>query len=100
MGTSFGYDPGTVDVSLRMGEMSLFPQIRKTTRDTLLIADGYGCRKQIRDGTGRTARHTAVLLKLALDAKERFGEQSVGTQRENKRLHKRLARLKKSYFKH
>lgn len=100
MGTSFGYHPETVDVSLKMGEMSLFPQIRKTSRDTLLIADGYGCRKQIRDGTGRTARHTAVLLKLALDAKERFGAASEGTRKENKRLNKRLARLKKSYFKH
>jgi Fe-S oxidoreductase len=100
MGTSFGYDPETVDVSLRMGEMSLFPQIRKTSRDTLLIADGYGCRKQIRDGTGRTARHTAVLLKLALDAKERFGAAYEGTRKPNRRLEKRLTRLKKSYFKY
>ncbi|MBX2805364.1 MAG: FAD-binding oxidoreductase [Hyphomicrobiales bacterium] len=100
MGTSFGYDPETVDASLKMGEMSLFPQIRKTSRDTLLIADGYGCRKQIRDGTGRTARHTAVLLKLALDAKERFGPADGATIKVNRRLEKRLAHLTKSYFKH
>lgn len=66
MGTSFGYMPGMVSQSLQMGEQALFPQIRRTGQDTLLLADGFACRKQIQDGTGRGARHIAVLLKLAL----------------------------------
>jgi hypothetical protein len=81
-----------------MGELSLFPQIRRATRDTLLIADGFACRKQISDGTGRTARHTAVLLKLALDAKEKFGAQDDQDFRMNKRLSRRLNRLRRHYF--
>jgi FAD/FMN-containing dehydrogenase/Fe-S oxidoreductase len=99
MGVSFGYKPETVEASLQMGELSLFPQIRRSTRDTLLIADGYGCRKQISDGTGRTARHTAVLLKLALDAKQKFGPAQGSGEPENSRLSRRLKRMKKHYFK-
>lgn len=99
MGGAFGYHPETVEASLRMGEMSLFPQIRQTSRDTLLIADGYGCRKQINDGTGRTARHTAVLLKLALDAGDRLGATSDAKTGSEKQVSRRLKRLKKSYFK-
>jgi hypothetical protein len=76
-----------------MGEQGLFPQIRRTERDTLLLADGFACRKQIQDGTGRGARHTAVLLKLALllGQKARDSEtESVSTRR--------LVRWRRSYF--
>jgi len=98
MGTSFGYRPETVETSFRMGELSLFPQIRRAARDTLIISDGFACRRQISDGTGRTARHTAVLLKLALAAKERFGAQKDDAFRKDSRLGKRLTRLQRHYF--
>ncbi len=98
MGTTFGYRPEMVATSLRMGEQSLFPQIRRASRDTLLVADGFACRKQINDGTGRTARHTAVLLKLALAAKEKFGDAADGDFRPDNRLSKRLSRLRRHYF--
>jgi Fe-S oxidoreductase len=98
MGTSFGYRPDAVSTSLRMGELSLFPQIRRASPDTLLIADGFACRKQISDGTGRTARHTAVLLKLALAAREKFGHDSDAGPTRDKRLTKRLSRLRGHYF--
>jgi len=99
MGTCFGYRPEAVASSLRMGELSLFPQIRRTGRDTLLIADGFACRRQISDGTGRTARHTAVLLKLALAAKEKFGDADEAGGKKSAKLAKRLSRLRRSYFK-
>ncbi len=99
MGTCFGYRPEAVAPSLRMGELSLFPQIRRTGRDTLLIADGFACRRQISDGTGRTARHTAVLLKLALAAKEKFGDEDDASGKKSAKLAKRLSRLRRSYFK-
>jgi FAD/FMN-containing dehydrogenase/Fe-S oxidoreductase len=98
MGTAFGYRPETVGVSLRMAELSLFPQIRRASPDTLLIADGFACRKQIADGTGRTARHTAVLLKLALAAQEKFGEAAAGSRRSDRRLTRRFARMRRYYF--
>jgi Fe-S oxidoreductase len=99
MGTSFGYRPETVVTSLQMGELSLFPQIRRASPDTLIVADGFSCRKQIGDGTGRTARHTAVLLKLALVAQEKFGARRTGGDtREERRLMKRLTRMRRHYF--
>lgn len=96
MGTTFGYDPETVAASLQIGEASLFPQIRKTGRNTLIIADGFGCRTQIHHGTGRTARHTAVLLKLALAAKVQLGET---VAEKDSATAKRLAHLCRQYFK-
>jgi FAD/FMN-containing dehydrogenase/Fe-S oxidoreductase len=93
MGVGFGYRPETVGASLGMGEQGLFPQIRRTGRDTLLVADGFACRKQIQDGTGRSARHTAVLLKLALLA----GESAGGVAAETGAA-RRLARWRRSYF--
>jgi len=61
-----GMTPDTLDASLAMAEQALFPAIRKAGRDALVSATGYSCRKQIQDGLGRTARHPAMLLDLAL----------------------------------
>lgn len=98
MGTSFGYKRDTVAASLRMGELSLFPQIRRTGADTLLVADGFACRRQIMDGTGRSARHTAVLLKLALAAKEKFGAVDAADLEKDAKMARRLSRLRRAYF--
>src|SRR5262249_14165408 len=49
MAGSFGYDAGTIDVSLAMGELSLLPAVRKAAPDTLIVADGTSCRHQIHD---------------------------------------------------
>lgn len=62
----FAYRPDTLRTSLTMAEQALFPAIRKTDVDTLIVADGFSCRQQINSGAGRTALHTAVVLKLAL----------------------------------
>lgn len=62
MAGAFGYAADTYDVSMAMGELSLLPAVRKASADTLLVADGFSCRHQIRDGTGRDAVHVAELL--------------------------------------
>ncbi len=66
MAGSFGYEAEHYDVSMKMGELALFPQIRNSSRETLLVADGTSCRHQIADGTGRRAVHVARLLAEAL----------------------------------
>jgi FAD/FMN-containing dehydrogenase/Fe-S oxidoreductase len=71
MAGSFGYDAETVDVSLAMGELSLFPAVRGAAPDALIVADGTSCRHQIRDGAGREAQHVARVLKASLDAAQR-----------------------------
>jgi FAD/FMN-containing dehydrogenase/Fe-S oxidoreductase len=62
MAGAFGYDAGTIDVSLAMGELSLMPAVRDAEPDTLIVADGTSCRHQIADGAGRRARHVAEVI--------------------------------------
>ena len=50
MAGAFGYDAETIDVSLKMGELSLLPAVRKAPADALIVADGTSCRHQIHDG--------------------------------------------------
>ncbi len=68
MAGSFGYDAKTIDVSLKMGEASLLPAVRKAPDDALIVADGTSCRHQIHDGSGRDATHVARVLAMSLDA--------------------------------
>ena len=66
MAGAFGYGADTIDVSLKMAELSLLPAVRKAEPDTLIIADGTSCRHQIKDGTGRDALHVARVLAMSL----------------------------------
>ena len=70
MAGSFGYEAEHLEVSLRMAELALLPQIRQAEPDTWIVADGTSCRRQILDGTGREAIHPAVALARALSAAE------------------------------
>ena len=67
MAGSFGYGAGEqYEVSMRIGEHILLPEVRSADPDTLLVADGFSCRTQITAGTGRRALHTAEVLALGL----------------------------------
>ena len=66
MAGAFGYQAEHYDVSMAMAELDLLPAVRVTDETTEIVASGTSCRAQIRDGTGRTALHPAVLLQRAL----------------------------------
>ena len=66
MAGSFGYEKEHYDVSMQIGELKLFPAVRKTTEETIISANGTSCRHQIFDGTGRKALHPVTILKNAL----------------------------------
>ncbi len=68
MAGAFGYDAETIDVSLKMGELSLLPAVRKAPADALIVADGTSCRHQIHDGSGRAAAHVARVLEMSIAA--------------------------------
>jgi len=68
MAGSFGYAADTIGVSLRMGELSLLPAVRRAPADTLIVADGTSCRHQIHDGSGRDAAHVARVLAMSVAA--------------------------------
>jgi len=68
MAGAFGYGADTHQASMAMGELSLLPAVRKAAPDALIAADGFSCRHQVHDGTGRTALHVSRILCDALDA--------------------------------
>jgi FAD/FMN-containing dehydrogenase/Fe-S oxidoreductase len=64
---SFGFEAEHHDLSVAIGEQRLLPIVRGAPADTLLIADGFSCKTQIEQLTGRRALHTAQVIKMALD---------------------------------
>jgi FAD/FMN-containing dehydrogenase/Fe-S oxidoreductase len=66
MAGSFGYEAEHYEVSMKIGEQSLFPAVRNTPKQTILAANGTSCRHQILDGTGREAKHPVSILREAL----------------------------------
>ncbi|MBJ6369918.1 FAD-binding protein [Sedimentitalea sp. CAU 1593] len=67
MAGAFGYAPDTIDVSLKMANLDLFPALQAAPDDAIIVADGTSCRHQIADGTARRAMHVARLLDQAID---------------------------------
>lgn len=65
MGGSFGYEAEHDGMSRTMAELSLMPAIRQAP-EAPILADGFSCRHQIEDCTGRRPMHIAVLLQQAL----------------------------------
>jgi len=66
MAGSFGYEKEHYEVSMKVGEQTLFPAIRKADLDVIISANGTSCRHQIKDGTQRKALHPVTILKEAL----------------------------------
>ncbi|GGW64070.1 FAD/FMN-containing dehydrogenase [Winogradskyella epiphytica] len=66
MAGSFGYEKEHYEVSMQIGEQTLFPAIRKASEDTIIAANGTSCRHQIADGTNRKAVHPVSILREAL----------------------------------
>ncbi|MGH3696714.1 MAG: FAD-binding and (Fe-S)-binding domain-containing protein [Pseudonocardiaceae bacterium] len=58
---SFGYQRGHEDLSSALAERSLAPAVRARP-DALVLADGFSCRLQVAQTTGRHALHLAQLL--------------------------------------
>lgn len=62
MAGSFGYEKEHEPLSMKIGELHLFPAVRESDAEELIIASGMSCRHQIVDGTGRQALHLAQAL--------------------------------------
>jgi FAD/FMN-containing dehydrogenase/Fe-S oxidoreductase len=64
---SFGFERRHDGISREIGEQRLMPMVRDAPQEALLIADGFSCRTQIEQLTGRRALHTAEVLALAIE---------------------------------
>jgi FAD/FMN-containing dehydrogenase/Fe-S oxidoreductase len=62
MAGSFGYEKEHYDLSMQIGELVLFPTVRKQPAEVIIAAAGTSCRHQIKDGTGRKAIHPVELI--------------------------------------
>lgn len=69
MAGSFGYEKEHYELSMQIGELVLFPEVRKQSEDVLIAAPGTSCRHQIKDGTGKRALHPVEILYGALCGK-------------------------------
>jgi Fe-S oxidoreductase len=66
MSGSFGYEKEHYDLSMKIGELVLFPTVREQPEEVIIAAPGTSCRHQIHDGTGRKALHPVEVLWGAL----------------------------------
>ena len=66
MAGSFKKKKEHYEISMQMGEDTLFPKIRATGQDVAIAAAGTSCRHQIFDGTNRKALHPVSILKDCL----------------------------------
>jgi Fe-S oxidoreductase len=60
MAGSFGYEKAHYDLSQEIGELVLFPALRKN--EELVCAPGFSCRHQIKDGVQVRSYHPAELI--------------------------------------
>ena len=67
MAGAFGYEKEHYAVSMKVGNLRLFPEVKKTPQETIISAPGTSCRHQIKDGTGRIALHPIEVLFNALN---------------------------------
>ncbi len=68
---AFGMVAARFEVSMAAGERVLLPAVRQAGDETLVVTDGFSCREQILQGTGRRALHLAEVIDLA--RRERVG---------------------------
>ena len=66
MAGAFGYEKEHYDLSMKIGEMVLFPAVREAAEGTVIVAPGTSCRNHIFAGTGRKALHPVEVMYDAL----------------------------------
>ena len=70
MAGAFGFDAKHYDLSMKVGERVILPLVRDSDPETLIIANGFSCREQIEQATGRKTLHFADVVRLAYASEE------------------------------
>lgn len=65
MAGPFGFESDKYAASQAVGERVLLPAVQQAPPDTLIVSDGFSCREQILQATGRRAIHLAEAMQLA-----------------------------------
>jgi len=96
MAGAFGFENDKYEISLEIGELELLPAVRDASPETLIIANGFSCREQISQETGRHALHLAEVIQMGLRQmgeaiREQYPEQ-VSVQRREKDIQDSMRR--------
>jgi Fe-S oxidoreductase len=67
MAGAFGFEQQHYDISVKAAERILLPRIREASPETLIVADGFSCREQIRQLTNRRPLHLADVIYRGMD---------------------------------
>ncbi len=70
MAGPFGFDRDKYEIAQAIGESVLLPAVRAASQETLIVSDGFSCREQVYQSTGRRAYHLAEVIQLALEARQ------------------------------
>jgi FAD/FMN-containing dehydrogenase/Fe-S oxidoreductase len=62
MAGPFGFEQKSYGVSQTLGERVLLPAVRAAEPGTVIVTDGFSCREQIAQNTGKRALHLAEVL--------------------------------------
>jgi hypothetical protein len=65
MAGSFGFEQHKYDFSMQIFEHRLDPQLREMPSQKLVVADGFRCKTQTEQATGRHPLHLAQLVRIA-----------------------------------
>jgi FAD/FMN-containing dehydrogenase/Fe-S oxidoreductase len=68
MAGSFGYEKEHFDLSMKIGNLVLFPELIKLADNVVVAAPGTSCRHHIKDGTGKIALHPVEILFQAISS--------------------------------
>ncbi len=68
MAGPFGFERDKYSIAQAAGERVLLPAVRQASPDTLIVSDGFSCREQILQSTGRRALHLAEAIHLAVSS--------------------------------
>ena len=66
MAGAFGFQREHYDIAMKVGERVILPAVRESDPETMVIADGFSCREQIVQATGREPVHLAEVLRMAM----------------------------------
>ena len=62
MAGAFGYESEHYELSMNIGDLSLFPQVRAAGDESIITTAGFSCLSQIKDGTGKDPVHPITLI--------------------------------------
>jgi hypothetical protein len=77
MAGGFGFEKNHYDISMKAGERILLPAVREADPATVIIANGFSCREQIKQGTGRIAMHLSQIISAALAEEKKSAGQKM-----------------------